>query len=119
LDAEGRTVEGIVLTKSYTRSSSGSGGSAPYTYKVRFRFAERDRTVTGATQVIRAREVSPSIPARSRRTPCAIWTRRTPRPEPGDSVSLVGRSCGHGSLVVKGLPRSRPCRRKARSQRLI
>lgn len=54
LAAEGRTVEGIVLTKAITSSSSTSsrGNSTP-TYKVTFRFLTRGGLVTGEAEVTR------------------------------------------------------------------
>ncbi len=53
LAAEGRTVEGMVLTKAVTSSSSGSsrGGSTP-TYEVTFRFTTPDGLVTGKAEVL-------------------------------------------------------------------
>jgi len=53
LDADGRTVDGMVLTKSYTRSSSQSSSAASpsYTYKVTFRFSAPGGTMTGESQM--------------------------------------------------------------------
>lgn len=54
LDAEGKTVEGIVLTKAITSSSSSSSrGSSTPTYKVTFKFVTPGGLVTGDTEVTR------------------------------------------------------------------
>lgn len=54
LAAEGRMVEGIVLTKAITSSSSGSSrGSATPTYKITFRFLTAGGLVTGGAEVTR------------------------------------------------------------------
>lgn len=54
LAAEGRMVEGIVLTKVITSSSSGSSrGSATPTYKITFRFLTAGGLVTGGAEVAR------------------------------------------------------------------
>jgi len=54
LAAEGRTVDGMVLTKAITYSSSNSnsrGGSGNATYHVTFRFLTRGELVTGEAEV--------------------------------------------------------------------
>lgn len=51
LDAEGKTVEGTVLTKARRTSSSGSGRSGGTTYEVTFRFLTADGFVQGRAEV--------------------------------------------------------------------
>lgn len=54
LDAEGKTVVGIVLTKAITSSSSSSSrGSSTPTYKVTFKFVTPGGLVTGDAEVTR------------------------------------------------------------------
>ena len=51
LDAEGKTAEGIVLTKARKTSSSSSGRSSTPTYEVTFRFLTPGGTVLGKADV--------------------------------------------------------------------
>jgi hypothetical protein len=51
LNTEGKTVEGMVLTKARKTSSSSSGRSGGTTYEVTFRFLTRDGAMTGSAQV--------------------------------------------------------------------
>lgn len=51
LDAEGKTVEGMVLTKARKTSSSSSGRSSTPTYEVTFRFLTPDGVAQGKAEV--------------------------------------------------------------------
>lgn len=53
LDAEGKTVEGMVLTKARKASSSSSGRSSTPTYEVTFRFLTPGGVITGKADVSR------------------------------------------------------------------
>ncbi len=51
LDAGGKTVEGMVLTKARKTSSSSKGGNRSTTYDVTFRFLTRDGVMKGSAEV--------------------------------------------------------------------
>jgi hypothetical protein len=56
LEREGRTVDGMVLTKEIYRKSSKSGNSSSPSYRVTFRFVPRDGEIVEGTADVTAED---------------------------------------------------------------